>query len=210
VVAVHKGFAGGDRWASPADIGPAAAANPDLTFLVYHSGYESGEGPIVERSDEGVNRLITSVRDAGIGPGGNVFAELGSTWRSAMADVDDAAHVLGKLLLTFGEDRILWGTDSLWYGSPQDQIQALRAFQISDEFQETYGYPALTDEIKAKILGGNALALHGIDPRDLGCPPSREDREEARASGPPDRLLGPATVEQARALFRAEHPWFWA
>lgn len=209
IVAVHKGLSGNDKWASPDDIGPAAAANPDLTFLVYHSGYESGEGSIDERSDQGVNRLLRSVTDAGIGSGGNVYAELGSTWRRAMSDVDDAAHLLGKLLLTFGEDRILWGTDSLWYGSPQDQIQAFRSFQISEEFQERFGYPALTDEMKAKVLGRNALDLHGIDPSDVGCSTAREEREEARISGEPDRLLGPGTVEQARRLFRAEHPWFF-
>ena len=44
VVAVHKGLSGGNPFASPVDIGPAAAANPDLAFLVYHSGYESGHG----------------------------------------------------------------------------------------------------------------------------------------------------------------------
>ncbi len=209
IVAVHKGLSGNDKWASPVDIGPAAAANPDLSFLVYHSGYESGEGPIDQRPDDGVNRLIGSVRDAGVGPGGNVYAELGSTWRRAMTDVDDAAHLLGKLLVAFGEDRILWGTDSLWYGSPQDQIQAFRSFQISDEFQERFGYPALTDEIKAKILGQNALALHGIDLSDVGCSTSREEREDARINGEPDRLLGPGSVEQARRLFRAEHPWFF-
>ena len=206
IVAVHKGLSGGNPWASPADIGPAAAANPDLTFLVYHSGYETGEGPVGD--GDGVDRLIRSLEAAGIGPGGNVYAELGSTWRAAMTDVDDAAHLLGKLLVALGPDRILWGTDSLWYGSPQDQIQAFRAFRISEEFQERYGYPALTDQVKAKILGTNALVLHGIEAVPV-CP-SRSDREAARQVGPPDRLLGPATVEQARALFRAEHPWFFS
>ena len=207
VVAVHKGLSGGSRWASPDDIGPAAAAHPDISFLVYHSGYEDGEGAEGERPG-GIDRLIASVREAGIGPGGNVYAELGSTWRRAMSDPDDAAHVLGKLLAAFGPDRILWGTDSLWYGSPQDQIQAFRAFQISPEFQERYGYPALTDETKAKILGANALALHGIDPADVGCPTTPDEREEARLAGPPDRLLGPRTRSQARRLFRLEHPWY--
>ena len=207
VVAVHKGLSGGDPWASPADIGPAAAAHPDLSFLVYHSGYEDGEGPAGQRPG-GVDRLIASVRDAGLGPGANVYAELGSTWRRAMTDVDDAAHLLGKLLGAFGPDRILWGTDSLWYGSPQDQIQAFRAFRISEEFQERYGYPALTDETKAKILGENALALHGIDPAEVGCATSVEDREEARAAGRPDRLLGPRTWREAQRLFALEHPWY--
>ena len=38
VVCVHKGFG-----ADPADVGPAAAAHPELTFVVYHSGFEPGE-----------------------------------------------------------------------------------------------------------------------------------------------------------------------
>ena len=100
VVAVHKGLSGGNRWASPADIGPAAAANPDLRFLVYHSGYESG---VTEREFDpaggGVDRLVRSVGEAGVGVGGNVYAELGSTWRTVMGSPDEAAHVLGKLLI---------------------------------------------------------------------------------------------------------------
>ncbi len=48
-----------------------------------------------------------------------------------MRDPDAAAHALGKLLKYVGEDNVLWGTDSIWYGSPQDQIQAFRTFQIS-------------------------------------------------------------------------------
>jgi uncharacterized protein len=39
--------------------------------------------------------------------------------------------VIGKLVKYCGEDNVLWGTDSIWYGSPQDQIQAFRTFQIA-------------------------------------------------------------------------------
>jgi uncharacterized protein len=56
-----------------------------------------------------------------------------------MRDPEQAAHVLGKLLRHVGEDNVLWGTDCIFYGSPQDQIQAFRAFRISAEFQERYG-----------------------------------------------------------------------
>ena len=48
---------------------------------------------------------------------------------------------------------MLWGTDSIWYGSPQDQIQAFRAFQISPEFRERFGYPEITPAIRAKVFG---------------------------------------------------------
>ena len=87
--------------------------------------------------------------EAGIGAGGNVYAELGSTWRRVMGNPDEAAHVVGKLLVAFGPERILWGTDSIWYGSPQDQIAAFRTFEITPAFQEQYGYPALTPDGEA-------------------------------------------------------------
>ena len=46
VVATHKGFAlpGFDqRSAAPRDVGPAAAAFPGVRFVIYHSGYDSGD-----------------------------------------------------------------------------------------------------------------------------------------------------------------------
>lgn len=208
VVCVHKGFG-----ADPADVGPAAAAHPDLTFCVYHSGFEpSGppEGPFAEDGG-GVDRLVRSLRDAGVGPGANVYAELGSTWRTVLADPDQAAHVLGKVLAAVGPGRVLWGTDSIWYGSPQDQIEAFRAFAISDEAQERFGYPALTAEVKRRILGANAAELHGLDLASV--PPACIDaREDAMGRLVPLGLagatLGPVTRRQVLAVWRREHPWF--
>ncbi|HEY8524907.1 MAG TPA: amidohydrolase family protein [Acidimicrobiales bacterium] len=215
IVCVHKGLSiigGGDaRFASPADIGPAARNHPDLTFCVYHSGFEAGvrEGPYDPAApNEGVDRLVASLTDAGVEPGGNVYAELGSTWRFVMGDPDAAAHLLGKLLLAVGEDRILWGTDSIWYGSPQDQIQAFRAFEISDELQERYGYPALTEEAKHKILWRNAARLHDIDVARVPCELDPAAAEEARRASPlPHRTYGPTSAAAARRTFAAEHPW---
>jgi predicted TIM-barrel fold metal-dependent hydrolase len=168
IVAVHKGLAGGSTAASPADVGPAAAAHPDATLVVYHSGWEpaDAEGPFdpdrPADQQRGVDRLLASLRDAGIGPGGNVYAELGSTWFNLTRDPDAAAHVLGKLLVHVGPERILWGTDSIWYGSPQGQIDAFRTFAISERFQEEHEYPPLTDEVKQLILSGNARRLYGV------------------------------------------------
>jgi uncharacterized protein len=79
------------------------------------------EGPYVPNDPLGVDRLIESHQRAGFRPNeGNLYAELGSTWRYFMTRPDEAAHVLGKLLKYFGDERIMWGTDSIWYGSPQD------------------------------------------------------------------------------------------
>jgi hypothetical protein len=62
-----------------------------------------------------------------------------------------------------GPDRIVFGSDSVWYGSPQWQIDAMWRFQIPEEMQRKYGYPELTEEAKRKILGLNSARLYGID-----------------------------------------------
>ncbi len=204
-VSVHKGISGGgdlgwDGPSSPRDIGPAARAFPEINFLVYHSGYEpreggQEEGPYSEEvAHYGTNRLVKSLKDAGIGPGDNVYAEIGSTWYLIMAHPSEAAHVMGKLLSALGEDRILWGTDSIWYGSPQPLIDAFRAFQIPEEYCHRYGYPQLTAEAKEKILGLNAARLYGMDPEKVRAMASNDDLawvkaalEEYTAKGTPSK-----------------------
>ncbi|MDP9388542.1 MAG: amidohydrolase [Actinomycetota bacterium] len=169
-IAVHKGLAGGYA-NDPVDVGPAARRHPDVAFLVYHSGWEvrRREGPYSASSPRGVDRLVASVEGAGMGRGSNVYAELGTTWFRVMREPDQAAHVLGKLLAHLGEDNVVWGTDSIWYGSPQPQIDAFRAFTISEEYQERYGYPALTDVVKAKVLGLNGARVYGVEPVRTAC-----------------------------------------
>jgi predicted TIM-barrel fold metal-dependent hydrolase len=143
---------------------------PDMNFLIYHSGFVAGhaEGEFVEgQGTDGIDTLVQSLLDNGVPPNANVYAELGSTWRFLMRDPDNAAHALGKLFRYVGEDNILWGTDSIWYGSPQDQIQAFRTFQISEQFQERYGYPEITPERRAKVFGLNAALPYGIDQAEI-------------------------------------------
>src|SRR3954453_9389712 len=140
VVATHKGFAlpGFDqRAATPRDVGYAAKHNPKVRFLIYHSGYDIGDtqkpyrGDAKAKSDTNtVDGLIKSLRENdydaskfkkkghAFGNVPNVYAELGSVWRSVMHDPDQCAHLLGKLITYVGPKRIAWGTDSLWYGSP--------------------------------------------------------------------------------------------
>ena len=122
-----------------------------------------------------------------------------------MGRPDEAAHVMGKLLATFGEERIIWGTDSIWYGSPQDQIQAFRAFQISPEYQEKYGYPALTAEAKRKIFGLNAARVYGLDVAALTGPGLRSARATYREQPNPSfATYGPSSRREFLSLHR-EH-----
>ena len=170
-IAVHKGLAFGQKsyeHSTCVDVGRVAKRFPRMNFLIYHSGFvtEKAEGPYDEKRSDGIDALVTSLVRNGVAPGDNVYAELGSTWRFMMRDPDSAAHGLGKLLKYCGENNVLWGTDSIWYGSPQDQIQAFRTFQISAAFRDKFGYPQMTPALRAKIFGFNALKIYPV-PEDV-------------------------------------------
>jgi predicted TIM-barrel fold metal-dependent hydrolase len=210
--AIHKGLplpGMNPAYTRADDIGPAAKAFPKATLLIYHSGFEPDlrEGPYDPHADRGVDVLIRSLAENGIGKDGNVYAELGSLWREVMKDPEQAAHVIGKLLKHVGEDRILWGTDAIWYGSPQDQIQAFRAFEISEEYQEKYGYPALTKAAKAKIFGLNAARVYGVDDAEIRRalawdPVTRARHEYASCPQPSFDTYGPRTRREMLELLR--------
>ncbi len=202
-ISVHKGLVPAP-YNDPVDIGPAAKRHPDMNFVVYHAGWQQGtiEGPYAPATAaQGVNRLITSMLASGIGPNANVYAEMGTTWFNLMRSPTEAAHVVGKLLKYVGEDNVLWGTDSIWYGSPQDQIQAFRAFAISEELQSRYGYPALTPALKAKVFGTNALRLYGVAPITAKATFTTAELAQIRLDLPGGNVaLGPTNASEAAAL----------
>jgi hypothetical protein len=102
----------------------------------------------------------------------NVYAELGTTFASCVITFPTVcAHILGQLLKFMGDDRIVFGSDSVWYGSPQWQIEAFWRFQIPKEMQKQYGYPALTETSKRKILGMTSARLYKV-PRHVKSSPS--------------------------------------
>jgi hypothetical protein len=94
----------------------------------------------------------------------NIYMELGSTFgQLVITEPLVCAHLLGQILSAFGDDHLIWGTDSIWYGTPQWQIEAFRRFQIPEELQEKHHYPALTRDLKAKVFGLNAAKLFRVD-----------------------------------------------
>jgi hypothetical protein len=209
-ICVHKGIPFGKESYEHSlcdDIGQVAKRYPDVNFLIYHSGYVPGqpEGPYDPDRNEGVDSLIRSVLANDVAPNSNVYAELGSTWRFlSMRDPQSAAHALGKLFRYIGEDNVLWGTDSVWYGSPQDQIQAFRAFQIPEALRDKYAYAEITPDLRAKVFGLNAIVPYRIaveevlqtaaaDPIGRARPAYRENPQ------PHFRTYGPRT---RREFFR--------
>jgi predicted TIM-barrel fold metal-dependent hydrolase len=93
----------------------------------------------------------------------NVYAELGTTMASMIVTFPTVwAHLIGQLLYYMGSDNIVFGSDSLWYGGPQWQIDALWRFQIPDRIQEKWKYPQLDEYAKRKILGLNSARLYAL------------------------------------------------
>jgi predicted TIM-barrel fold metal-dependent hydrolase len=89
-IAIHKGLPFGPQsyeHSTCVDVGRVAKRFPDLNFLIYHSGFVTGktEGPYDPQRIDGIDQLISSVKAAGLGPGSNVYAELGSPWQAAAA-----------------------------------------------------------------------------------------------------------------------------
>ena len=212
VICVHKGLPFGREsyeHSQCSDIGVVAKRFPDVKFLVYHSGFVTG---VPERAftgrgaSDGIDTLIRSLVENGIKPDSNVYAELGSTWRFLMREPTSAAHALGKLIKYCGEDNVLWGTDSIWYGSPQDQIQAFRTFQISAELRERHGYPEMTPALRARIFGLNAANVYGLTPTEVKRYTARDSVARKRMAylekpDPHFRTYGPKTRREFLRVF---------
>jgi predicted TIM-barrel fold metal-dependent hydrolase len=177
---VHKGLPLGafnEKACTPFDLEKAAKDWPDLNFIIYHSAFRGffplnlGTGekvPVPDTKDPQEIPWVSDVlRILKKNPGlKNVYFELGGTFNMVSAYAPQMClHMLGQMLQVAGPDRILWGTDSIWGGSPQGQIVRLRKLVMKEEFIKKYKYPELTDEIKDKILGLNAARLFGIDPK---------------------------------------------
>jgi predicted TIM-barrel fold metal-dependent hydrolase len=207
-------------WNQPRDMVAVSRKFPDMQFVVYHAAWLPNhvEGPYNPADSVGIDSLLKALDDYKVPPNSNVWADLGTTWRSLLTDPTQAAHAVGKLLKHLGTRRVLWGTDSVWYGPPQTQIMAFRTFEISTEYQDRYGYPALTDAVKARVLGLNAAELFGLDPTATRCAlaadvleRNRPVQRELAAAGDlpaPWAARGPVTRGQVlRWLTHQAGPW---
>jgi hypothetical protein len=175
-ICVHKGLAPGPPdplRGHPGDLPKAARDWPKLNFITYHSCiqpsmflYESLQEVKSGKLREGVPDISWTTEYATLAaPFKNIYAEIGTTWASSVITFPTvAAHILGQLMKFMGPHRILFGSDSVWYGSPQWQIDAFWRFQIPEEMRKKYGYPELTTEAKRMILGLNAAKLYGVNP----------------------------------------------
>lgn len=164
------------------DVGSAAAAFPDLTFEIVHAGWAFLDDTAT---------LLSSHP--------NVFANLEAVANFAVRRPTHFAHILGTMLLAAGPNRIVFGTGA-FVTHPQPVLRALANFEIPQELQEEYGYPGVTNAMKAKFLGGNLARIHRIDPderlRALADDEWAQRRKELDESGVPH---GPWRVRRSEA-----------
>ena len=179
-ICVHKGLAPGPPdplRGHPGDLPKAARDWPKLNFISYHACIQPNffmadtlDDVKAEKLRGGVPNISWTTEYAQLVKDlPNCYAEIGTTWASSVVTFPTvAAHIMGQLMKFMGDDRIVFGSDSVWYGSPQWQIEALWRFQIPDAMREKYGYPSLTESAKRKILGLTSAKLYGIRAVDPG------------------------------------------
>jgi predicted TIM-barrel fold metal-dependent hydrolase len=210
VVNTHKGLRLGifdPEHIHPRDVPKAVLDWPQIHFCIYHSAGEFLDDLCAIKRNQLANAT-------------NVNAELGAIFASAvLADnaVERIGHLLGKLLTSFGEDHILWGTDSIWYGTPQWQIDALKTFRMPEQMMEEFGYPEVTDDIKRKIFGLNAARIYEIDVDAVRCTLPGDQiaaakREYVEIAQPSLQTYGPKTRREfMRSVFPGgrdpRRPW---
>ena len=176
LVSVHKGYSYQSRTlghlANPKDVEKAALKNPDFNFVIYHSAIQHGPNePDYKKNGEydpatgdfQWHKILMDIkiRNPKIT---NVYPEIGSFFAPLLiADPVMCMHGMGKNIKTYGSDHVIWGTDCLWWGSPQWAIDAFKRFQISDEMCEKFGYKKITKQDRANIFGLNAAKLYKVD-----------------------------------------------
>lgn len=179
-VCIHKGLlpTGYEDWMSKekvayadvSDVGPAAKDWPQLNFIVYHAGIQkviptAQDAEQFQRTGRipWVTELAEIPEKYGVS---NVYGEIGAAFAATcVAHPALCAGLLGTLIRGLGTDHVCWGTDSVWFGSPQWQIEAFRRIEIPEKMQKEHGFRPLgpaDGEVRQAILGGNSARLYGV------------------------------------------------
>jgi hypothetical protein len=209
LVNTHKGlpaiFAPGSPETVRTTDYPGALRNfPKMKFMAYHSGYFQGDTH--PEGKGGITEWIEMLESLPKKDRRRMYSEIGSTFAIVwLSGPDNAAHFIGQLLKTLGSRNVIWGTDSVWWGSPQWLIDAFKALEIPESMQEQFGYPALTEKVKRRILGENAAKLYGVKRNEERCtvpPDSLQQIQIARGGHRAGRNLGGTDRKRAAASCR--------
>ncbi len=181
-ICIHKGLLPADyatsipggkwKYADVDDLPKAAKDWPQLSFVIYHSALrpfaESPEAALAQFEKNGYIQWVSDLAEIPAKHGvANVYADIGTSFAmSATANPRFCAAFMGTLIKGLGADHVLWGTDSVWYGSPQWQIEALRRLEIPEDMRKKHGFAALgpaSGQVKASIFGLNAARHYNVE-----------------------------------------------
>lgn len=178
-ICVHKGLWGRHMderfpilapYARVNDVAQAAKDWPQLNFIIYHAGYRLDDPEWALEEFERTGRIdwVTDLAEIPAKHGvTNVYADLGQIFaQTLIAQPRICAAIMGQLIRGLGADHVCWGTDAVWTGSPQWQIEGLRRLEIPEDMQRAYGFAPLgpaDGPVKSAIFGGNNARLYGVD-----------------------------------------------
>ena len=199
IVCVHKGlfppqiearFPRLLPYARVDDVGKAAKDWPQISFVIYHSAYRFAGGGTAEQGlaqleatgrVEWVSDLAEIPAKYGVT---NVYGDLGQIFaQSTVVQPRLAAAMMGMLVKGLGADHVVWGTDAIWTGSPQWQIEALRRLEIPEDMQQKFGFAPLgaaDGPVKTAIFGGNSAKMYKYDQRRAGLEGDAVSRVKAQ------------------------------
>jgi uncharacterized protein len=181
-VCVHKGlfppsldarFPKLVKYADVSDVGKAAKDWPQLNFVIYHSAYRHvGGDPAVALAELEQTGRISWTSDLADIPAkygvANVYGDVGQLFAETLvAQPRVCTALMGILIKGLGVDHVCWGTDAVWTGSPQWQIEGLRRLEIPEDMQKKFGFSPLggpRSAVKTAIFGDNNARLYGIQP----------------------------------------------
>ncbi len=183
----EKAFAGTWEHATARDIGKAAKDWPGMNFVIYHSALrpwlaDQPDADLQKFLDTGYVEWATDLARIPEKYGvNNVYGEIGSTFAStAVTNPRFCAAFIGQLVNLMGAERVVWGTDSVWYGSPQWQIEAMRRLEIPDDIMKKFKFKTKlggpNSEVKQNIFGLNSARMYQLDMRLGEGKPFRQDQ----------------------------------
>ncbi len=168
--ALEKQFPHLTEHCNVSDVGKAARDWPQLNFIIYHGGYRFGSGVNAGAAWAQFEKTgrVEWVTDLAEIPGkfgvSNVYADVGQLFaQSTVAEPRLSAVMLGQLIRGLGADHVCWGTDAIWTGAPQWQIEALRRLEIPESLQKAHGLAPLgpaDGRVKNLIFGENNARLY--------------------------------------------------
>lgn len=92
----------------------------------------------------------------------NLYATLESVFAFVVVKPRAFATILGTLLQACGADQLMYGSGTN-LSHPAPLLAAFDGYELPDDLITEHGFPQLTAQDRRKILGQNALRVHGLD-----------------------------------------------